>query len=113
MSPSKESDPRKRQRLVTPPQQQPGEKRLKLIQDSTPSSSDFYLSKFDLTEKALRELDGRNSKSLPSSLPGSQQLSGSVPCSIISLKILQKPNSDIKDIAREGGPDLSDLIGVR
>lgn len=102
---------------------------------SRPSESSFppafwdRLSKIDLTKRALEELDRRNTLATPDSQPPhprpTQQITRHM---LAKLKKESNPlvspveylshcgTSDLKSIkrtARHGGPDLSDLIGVR
>lgn len=87
------------------------------------------LSKIDLTRRALEELDRRNTQaaleSPPPCLPPTQQITR---CGLAELMKSSQPlispteylrhceTSELRSIewiARHGGPDLSDLIGVR
>ena len=62
------------------------------------------LSKIDLTRRALKELDRRNTRSTLKSRRLYYQPRGPITRSALK---------NIKQIARDGGPDLRDLRGVR
>jgi hypothetical protein len=107
------SNPRKRQRLEQHPLQPDGTSQplLKRQKRSHPTSgyqppAAFWdnLSKIWLTKRALREFDRRNSQLAPSP-PRSLYRRPHGPVTRRTLK-------DIKRIASDGGPDLSDLRGV-
>ncbi|KAL8950809.1 MAG: hypothetical protein Q9222_003186 [Ikaeria aurantiellina] len=62
------------------------------------------LSKLSLTRRALRELDRRNKAAASEPTAYRPTAHSTLP---------KYPSNDLKRFARHGGPDLSDLIGVR
>jgi hypothetical protein len=131
------SNPRKRQRAEYCPLQQrgtsqPQSKRQKLNYHFTGSLPPTFwdnLSKIWLTKSALRELNRRNNKAASRPpRPQYRQVRGPVTRNFLAkLRNRQATQSaadflrhcesstlkDIKLFARHGGPDLSDLKGVR
>jgi hypothetical protein len=105
MSSSREEIPPRRKRqhtkaglsLNNPSESQPS-KRLKL------SKAEFYdsLSKVWLTRRALKELDRRTSQANSAQQPASTPR-----------RVTRSASIQIQRIARDGGPDLRDLRGVR
>lgn len=132
------SNPRKRQRSEQRPLQlngvsQPLSKRQKLSYPATRSQppAAFWdnLSKIDLTKRALRELDRRNTLPAPSSPRPSYRRPHRrlTRYALAELKRNRQPTQstidflcncapgclkDIKLFTRHGGPDLTDLRGV-
>lgn len=119
MSEQQVSNPRKRQSAHCRPSQLKKQKRTHHYSGPQPPPA-FWdnLSKIWLTGRALKELDKRNTE-LPSSpylrlrQPFTRALATCQPATDVLDQCTTSILKDIKLFARHGGPDLSDLRGVR